>query len=113
MKLKHVYLILAILGILIPYWAYFPYFMEYGFDLVDFIKQAYANPINAFLSWDLVVAAFVVLTFIIAEGKKLGMKYFWVTILCMIFIGTAFGFPLFMYLRENKLEILKNKANEK
>jgi len=104
MKLKKIYLILAFLGIIIPYWAYMPYFMEYGFDIVDFIKQAYANPINAFLSWDLVVTAFVVLVFIISDGKKFKIKNFWIPIVCMVFIGTAFGFPLFMYMRENQLE---------
>lgn len=104
MKLKHLYLILCLLGIILPYSAYLPYFMEYGFDLVDFIKQAFADPINAFLGWDLVIAALAVLVFIIAEGKKLKIKLFWLPILCMIFIGTAFGFPLFLYLREVELE---------
>ena len=104
MKIKHVYLVLAILGIIIPYAAYMPYALEYGFELNDFISQAFATPINAFLSWDLLVAATVVLAFIITEGKKLGIRLFWIPILCMIFIGTAFGFPLFMYMRETQLE---------
>jgi len=104
MKLKHLFLILCVLGIILPYSAYMPYFMQYGFDLKDFITQAFADPIGAFLSWDLVIAALTAVVFIIAEGKKLSIKYFWLPILCMIFIGAAFGFPLFLYLRELQLE---------
>lgn len=104
MKLKHLFLILVVLGIIVPYGAYLPYFMEYGFDVADFIKQAYANPVNAFLSWDLVIAAVTAAVFIIAEGRKLNMKHFWLPVVLMVFIGTAFGFPLFLYLRELRLE---------
>jgi hypothetical protein len=109
MKLKHLYLILCVLGIALPYYVYMPYFFEFGFNLTDFIQTIFANPISSFIGYDLLIAALAVVVLIVAESRRLSIKHFWVPILAMIFIGTAFGFPLFLYLRELELEKKKYK----
>lgn len=110
MKLKHLYLILAILGFIIPYTAFWPYLSQYDFDIVDFIQQGFATPTNAFLSWDLLLVVFALFVFIISESKKLSIKHFWIPLVCIIFVNAAFGFPLFLYMRELQLEKLKKTS---
>ena len=104
MKLKHLYLGLCILGIILPYSAFMPYFMQFGFDFDDIINKIFVNPIATFIGYDLLVAVMAILVLIVAESKRLSIKYIWLPILAMFFIGTAFGFPLFLYLRELELE---------
>jgi len=104
MKIKHLYLTFCILGIILPYTAYMPYFMEYGFSITDFISKIFSHPVTAFIGYDLLIAALVCLILMFIEGRRIKMKYYWVPMLCSVFIGLAFGLPLFLYLRELKLK---------
>lgn len=58
------------------------------------------------LSLDLLIVALVVVTFMITEAKKLGMKYVYLYFIVSGITAMAFTFPLFMALREMKLKKL-------
>jgi len=108
MKLKHLYLIFCVLGLVLPYAVFTPYFMANGFSITEFIAKIFEHPITAFISFDLLLAALLLLVWMFVEGRRLKIQYYWLPMLAVVFIGLAFGLPLFMYLRELKLEN-KNK----
>ena len=56
MKLKYIYLLFCVLGLVLPYSAFMPYVIENGFDLIEFLQVGFATPINSFLSWDLLLS---------------------------------------------------------
>ncbi len=104
--LKWVYLILALLGAVLPTLANIEFARTYGpaFDLQLFIDLANNNPAAQSLSRDLFVGSTAVFIWIITESNRLKMKNLWIVILTTFIIAFAFSAPLFLFLRELRIE---------
>jgi Protein of unknown function DUF2834 len=100
---KNVYLVLCILGAVLPYSQFVPWLMENGFNASLFVQQLFANRISGFFAWDVLISAVVVVGFVRSEGKRRGVKLVWLPILGVLTVGVSFGLPLFLYLRERAL----------
>jgi hypothetical protein len=104
--LKWLYLALAISGAVLPWLANLDYIREYGssFDLGMFVRLANANPAASSLSRDLAIGATAVVIWILQESKRLQMRGLpWVLLSCVT-LAFACGAPLFLYLRERRME---------
>jgi len=99
---KSVYLVLCILGAVLPYSQFVPWLMENGFNASLFVHQLFANRISAFFAWDVLIS--VVVGFVRSEGKRSDVPLVWLPILGVLTIGASFGLPLFLFLRERALE---------
>ena len=104
--LKWIYLLLAILGAVLPTLANIEFAKTYGpfFDIKLFIELANNNPASQSLSRDLFVGSTAVFIWIISETKRLEMKNLWIVILTTFIIAFAFSAPFFLYLRELRIE---------
>ena len=104
--LKWVYFLLAILGDILPTLANIEFVKSYGpaFDIQLFIELANNNPASQSLSRDLLIGSSAVFVWIISESNRLKMKNLWVVILTTFTIAFAFSAPLFLYLRELRIE---------
>ena len=104
--LKWFYLVLAILGAVLPTLANIEFVKSYGpsFDIQLFIDLANNNPASQSLSRDLLIGSTAVFVWIISESNRLKMKHLWVVILTAFTIAFAFSAPLFLYLRELRIE---------
>ena len=104
--LKWVYFFLAILGAILPTLANIEFARSYGpsFDIKLFIELANNNPASQSLSRDLLIGSSAVFVWIISESNRLKMKNLWVVILTTFTIAFAFSAPLFLYLRELRIE---------
>tara|TARA_B100000965_G_scaffold51916_1_gene38634 strand:- start:1554 stop:1904 length:351 start_codon:yes stop_codon:yes gene_type:complete len=104
--LKWVYLVLAILGAVLPTLANIEFAKTYGpsFDIQLFIDLANNNPASQSLSRDLFIGSSAVFVWIISESYRLKMRHLWVVILTTFIIAFAFSAPLFLYLRELRIE---------
>lgn len=78
MKIKYLYLILAVLGTLIPYIPFIEFLMREEFNPSLFVAQASQTPIASFFTLDVLVSSFVVIALVLSEGRKLGMKNLWI-----------------------------------
>ena len=106
--LKWLYLALAISGAVLPWLANLDFIREYGssLDLGMFVRLANANPAASSLSRDLAIGATAVVIWIVQESKRLQMRgLLWVLLSCVT-LAFACGAPLFLYLRERRLEEL-------
>ncbi len=103
MNRKNVYLVLCILGAVIPYSQFVPWLLENGFNASLFVHQLFANRISAFFAWDVLISAVVVVGFVRSEGKRSGVQMVWLPILGVLTVGVSFGLPLFLYLHERAL----------
>ena len=110
MRPKHVYLILCVLGFALPYSQFIPWVMENGVHLKLFVQQLFANRIGAFFGVDVMVSAIVLFRFVADEGRRLGIRAAWAPIVSTLLVGVSLGFPLFLYLREVKLEQQPKKS---
>ena len=104
MNRKSVYLVLCILGAVLPYSQFVPWLMENGFNASLFVHQLFANRISGFFAWDVLISAVVVVGFVRSEGKRSDVPLVWLPILGVLTIGASFGLPLFLFLRERALE---------
>ncbi|MDT5269749.1 MAG: hypothetical protein QOH49_1935 [Acidobacteriota bacterium] len=104
MRLKTAYLILCVLGVLLPYWQIAPWLLEHGLDLPLFFRQLFENRVGAFFGIDVLVSAAALLVFAWSEGRRTGVRVVWLVTLAVTAVGVSLGLPLFLYLRERRLE---------
>jgi hypothetical protein len=67
----------------------------------DYLGDWFASgPSVSSLTTDLLVVAVAAVIFMIAEGRRLGMRRIWLYLLAVPFIALAFALPLFLAFRE-------------
>jgi len=76
----------------------------HGLDLPLFFAELFSTRIGAFFGIDLIVSALVLVVFIKVEGQRLAIPQRWVPVVATVAVGVSLGFPLFLYLRQLKLE---------
>jgi Protein of unknown function DUF2834 len=104
MKAGRVYLILCVLGLVIPYSQFVPWLLEHCLDFGLFFRELFANRISAFFAVDVIVSAIVLIWFIQSEGKRLRVRLLWLPTIGTLVVGVSFGFPLFLFLRQVTLD---------
>jgi hypothetical protein len=104
MKPMHLYLALCIAGVLLPCWQFFPFLIDHGLDLPLFFQQLFATPVSGFFGMDVIVSSVVLWVFVFVDGPKAGVKHLWAPLIANLAVGVSFGLPLFLYLRERRLE---------
>jgi hypothetical protein len=110
--LAWIYLALAVAGAVLPWLANLAFIRSTGqpFDLVLFVQQANANPAAQSLSRDLAVGATAVTIWMVVESRRLKMRgLVWVLLSCVT-VAFAFGAPLFLHLRERRLQELAREG---
>ena len=105
MTRKTVYLVLAVLGLILPYWFFFQFLNTNGLNFSLLIQQLFANDISTFFAIDLILSTIVFWIFIVADANKYQMKNGWLYILASLIVGLSFALPLFLYFRERRLEV--------
>ena len=104
MRPKHLYLGLCVAGTLFPYSQFIPFLRQHGLDFQLFLDQLFANRIAGFFGWDVIVSALVVGVFVCVDGRRYRIRGLWAPILAVLTVGVSLGLPLFLYLREGRLE---------
>ena len=104
MNKKSIYVVLALVGLLAPYYFFFRFLSTDGFDMPLLFNQLFANNISTFFAVDLIISVIVFWVYMIGEASRLQMKNWWLYILVTLGVGLSFALPLFLYFRERKLE---------
>jgi len=104
MKPRTIYLLLCVIGFVVPYAVFVPWVAQHGLDMRLFVQQMLANRISTFFSLDVIVSAIVLLRFAAAESARLRIPRRWLVLLATLLVGVSLGLPLFLYLREKQLE---------
>ena len=104
MRPKHLYLGLCVAGTLLPYSQFIPFLREHGVDLRLFFDQLFASRISGFFGLDVIISSLVVWVFVSVDGRRYGVNGLWAPILALLTVGVSLGLPLFLYLREGRLE---------
>jgi hypothetical protein len=111
MKPKTVYLVLCLLGALLPYWQFLPWVVAHGLNLPLFVRELFVNRISAFFGMDVLVSAVVLITFMRVESTRIQIHRRWLPVLAVLLVGVSLALPLFLYLRKTRLEQLKSPDN--
>ncbi len=69
----------------------------------SFVSAWFANPSVSSLSVDLLATASAASVFIVLEGRRLGIRWYWLYVLASFVTAVGFTFPLFLAVRERRL----------
>jgi hypothetical protein len=108
MKPKAIYLALCLIGALLPYWQFLPWVVEHGMNLPLFVRELFVNRISAFFGMDVIVSAVVLVVFMRVETARLSIRRRWLPVLAVLLVGVSLALPMFLYMREARLEQLKS-----
>lgn len=101
--MRYIYPIFALLGLVVPYYFFISFLVEYGMDFQLFFDFLFANPISAFFTMDLVLAAMVTYVYLYRESRRIGIENWWIYVVLSLVVGLSFAFPIFLYARDKKL----------
>jgi hypothetical protein len=104
MKPKSLYLVLCVAGTVLPYSQFVPFLREHGLDVGLFFEQLFSNWIGGFFGLDVMVSSVVLWVLVFTEGRRVGMRHLWAPIVANLAVGVSLGLPLFLYMREARLE---------
>jgi len=109
--MQWLYLILAILGFVLPFWQLFPFLAEHGLNLPLLFQQLFANHVSGFFGLDVIVSSVVLWLFVFSEGRRRRMRNLWIYILCNLLVGVSLALPLFLFFRERKLSAVNAEVS--
>ncbi len=101
--MQWLFLVVAILGTILPLSYFLPFLTTHGFDLPLFFRQLFQNNISAFFGTDVIVSSLALWLFVFSEGRRRGMTNLWLYVVCNLAVGVSLALPLFLFFRERKL----------
>ena len=104
MNIQTLYLGLCVAGTLLPCWQFLPFLRDHGLDMTAFFEQLFASPVSGFFGMDVIVSSIVLWVFVLTDGRRAGVKHRWAPVAASLAVGVSLGLPLFLYLREKRLE---------
>lgn len=102
--MKYLYLVLCVVGTLIPLSFFVPFLTRYGMDFGQFMQQIWANDISRFFAADLIIACIVAWCMMAREAQRRNIRYWWVAMAATFVVGLSLALPLFLFMRELKIE---------
>jgi hypothetical protein len=102
--MKKLYLLLAVVGFVLPYYFFVSFLIANGLDLQLLLEQLFANDISSFFAVDLIISAIVFWVFLYRESRRYQMSNWWVYVVATLTVGPSFAWPLFLYFRQSRLE---------
>lgn len=101
--------LLALAGAALTWYFNIRFMLDAGgaFSLATFIRQGFANPAAASLASDVSVAAVAFLVWLPFEARRLMMRRWWVYAVLTVVVAFAFAFPLFLLMRERRLQQIR------
>jgi hypothetical protein len=107
------YLVLSLVGLCATWYFNLRFLAASGgrFDLVAFVAGGYANDASGSLSNDLWIGCTAFLVWSYAEARRLAMGRWWVYPVLTLAIAFAFTFPLFLFVRDRRLQAMEAPAH--
>ena len=87
-----------------PCWQLVPWLLIHGLDLRLLFSELFSTRIGGFFGLDVIVSAVVLFVFIGVEGRRLAIQKLWLPVIATCAVGVSLGFPLFLYMRQRKLD---------
>ena len=99
--MKTLYLILAVVGAVVPYIFFMQHFSSDGFGLVGFVKALFANPAASGFTADLLITSSIFWIFMFRQHARGKGPLPVIFIVLNLLIGLSCAFPAYLYAREH------------
>jgi len=103
--MKSIYLILTIIGSVLPWSFLLGFFLKEGLAIDLFFQYIFTNSVASAVAADLLISATVFLCFAFSELKRLGISGRWLFlyIFATFAVGLSCSLPLFLYFKEQAI----------
>ena len=98
--MKTIYLILALVGAVVPYVFFFEHFSSAGFGFGAFVGALFSNPASGGFTADLLISSAVFWVFMIQQHHRRKGPAPTLFVLLNLLIGLSCAFPAYLYARE-------------
>jgi Terpene cyclase DEP1 len=98
LQLERTYLVLFVLGTVLPLVQVVPWLTTHGLDIQAFFGEAFAGRVSSAFAWDVIVSALVVLVFGFFDARLRTTQRALVAV-CTVLVGVSCGLPLALWLR--------------
>lgn len=96
-------MVLTVIGFLVPNTMLAVFVAEHGPGPAGYLIHWFESLPAAQLAFDVTLAAIAFSVWAIWEGRRLGMRTWWLPIPASVLVGVCFAVPLFLLLRERAL----------
>jgi putative Ca2+/H+ antiporter (TMEM165/GDT1 family) len=109
---ERVLLGLAIVGFLVPNAMLAAFFIDHGIDVSGYFGEWVESLPAAQLAADLIIAFLAFALWSAWEGRRIGMRTWWLPVPASLLVGLCFALPLFLFLRERAVgELRRGRAS--
>lgn len=100
MNVKHFYLLMAVIGTVIPWWFFGSFFALNGINIPLFLKSLFANGAAGGFSTDVLITILVFWVWSWRDAAKNNVRHWWLILPASCTVGLSLALPLYMYMRE-------------
>ena len=104
MNPKYVYLALAVIGFVVPYYFFLAFVRVHGLNGELFLQELFGTRISCFFAADLLISCLVFVRYLRREATRFGIDKIWIYLLALVTVGLSLALPLFLYVRESRIE---------
>lgn len=102
--MRRLYLLLTILGLVLPYYFLGQFLFQQGLNLPLLLQQLFASPISTFFAVDVMISSLVFWVFVYQESARYRIPNAWLFVVANLAVGVSFALPLFLYFRQGRIE---------
>ena len=100
MAYRMFFLIMAVIGTVIPWLFFAGFFTQYGPDVPLFLQSLFVNGAAGGFSADVLISILVLWVWCWHDATKNKVAYWWLIFPASFFVGLSLALPLYLYLRE-------------
>jgi hypothetical protein len=104
----------AAAGAAVPWYFNILYMVDSGELLTPqrWVAGGFINPLTGSITSDFLIGTTPVLVWMVIEARRLGMRYWWAYVAATFLIAFAFSCPLFLLMRELRLQVMNHGAED-
>ena len=101
--MQRFYLAIAVIGALVA-WSFFgPFFVAHGPDIPVFVGALFANGAAGGFAADLLMSIGLFWVWSFLDARRHGVRHWWLVLPTASFVGLILAMPLYFYFRERHL----------
>ena len=101
MSLRRFYLVMCVLGTVIPWIFFANFFAKNGLDIPLFVMGLFSNGAAGGFSADVVISIVVFWVWSRIDSQQHGVRNWWLTLPAGAFVGLSLALPLYLYFRQD------------
>nr|WP_321483208.1 DUF2834 domain-containing protein [uncultured Cohaesibacter sp.] len=101
MSLRRFYLVMCVLGTVIPWIFFTSFFAKNGLDIPLFVRGLFSNGAAGGFSTDVMISIVVFWVWSRIDSQRHGVRNWWLILPAGALVGLSLALPLYLYFRQD------------